>query len=288
MRVALLFLTSIAFAQEILIRPQWKAGDRFEFEHIQSHEEARRPQSRVTSTTPLFLDIVEASPQGHTVRWRYGKAKQPAEREVPAALAKAEEMLLDLAIEARLGANGDFQKVNNESEMAAKLTEVMKTVLATLPPDAVEIPLLKQMLNTQMLLAAATGDMRAFFSIYGVKLQRGEKTRVAAVEPFPLQPGRTLTVQRFVGISREGEGSFDFQSATEYDIKQVEDRMLEWLTTRGMRVQDRSQMPQLFLTENAEYTFDRERGLISRALVTKRTTLEPGYDRIERREFRLK
>jgi hypothetical protein len=287
-RVALFFLSSFAFAQEIPIRPQWKAGDRFEFEHIQSHEEARRPQTRVTSMTPLYLEVVDTSPQGHTVRWRYGKAKQPAEREVPAALIKAEEMLLDLALEARLGPNGDFQKVNNESEIAAKLTEVMKTILATLPPDAVEIPLLKQMLNTQLLLAAATGDMRAFFAIYGVMLNRGEKARVAAVEPFPLQPGRTLTVQRFIGIAREGEKSLDFQSASEYDVKQVEDRMLEWLTTRGMRVQDRSQMPQLFLSENGEYSFDHQRGLVSRALVTKRTTLEPGYDRIERREFRLK
>ncbi len=288
MRFLSLLLASLAIPQEITIRPQWKAGDKFEFEHLQTHEEVRRPQSKIASSTPLFLEVAETSAQGHTVRWRYGKTKLPVEREAPPALAKAEEMLLDLSIEARLGPNGEFQKVSNEAAVAAKFNEVLKAVAATLPPDAPEIPLLKQMLNPQMLLASATGDMRAFFAPYGVKLREGEKTRVTVIQPFPLQPGRSLTVQLYFGISGANEEKTEFQSVAEYDIQQLGDRVLEWLTTNGMRVQDRSQMPQLFLSESGEFRFDKGRGLLSRAVVTRRSTMEPGYDRLERREFVLK
>jgi hypothetical protein len=284
----LLLVACLAIAQEITIRPQWKAGDKFEFEHLQTHEEVRRPQSKIASSTPLFLEVVETSPQGHTVLWRYGKTKLPVEREAPPALAKAEEMLLDLAIEARLEPNGEFQKVSNETAVAAKFNEVLKAVAATLPPDAAESTLLKQMLNPQMLLASATGDMRAFFAPYGVKLRGGEKTRVTVSQPFPLQPGRSLTVQLYFGISGATEEKTEFQSVAEYDIQQVGDRVLEWLTTTGMRVQDRSQMPQLFLSETGEFRFDNDRGVMSRAVVTRRSTMVPGYDRTERREFVLK
>lgn len=288
MRLSLLLLAALSFAQEFTIRPQWKAGDKFEFEHIQTHEEVRRPQSKITSSTPLFLEVAETSAQGHTVRWRYGKTKLPVEREAPPALAKAEELLLDLAIEARLGPNGEFQKVLNEAQVGLKMGEVMKAVVATLAEGAAEVPLLKQMLNPQMLIATAAGDMKAFFAPYGVSLREGEKTRVTVIQPFPLQPGRSLTVQLYFGITGSNEEKTEFQSVAEYDIQQLGDRVLEWLTTNGMRVQDRAEMPQLFLSETGEFRFDKSRGLLSRAVVTRRSTMEPGYDRLERREFVLK
>lgn len=288
MRLSLLLVACVAIAQEITIRPQWKAGDKFEFEHLQTHEEVKRPQSKISSATPLFVEVVETSAQGHTIRWRYGKTKLPVEREAPAALAQAEALLLDLALEARLGPNGEFQKVLNEGQVGVKMGEVMKAVVATLPEGAAEVPLLKQMLNPQMLLATAAGDMKAFFSLYGLKLSLREKTRVTVSQPFALQPGRSLTVQQYFEVVGADEERTEFKSVAEFDIQQLGDRVMELMTLQGMRVQDRSQIPQLFLSEMGEFRFDHRRGVLSSAVVTKRTSMAPGFDRMERREFVLK
>lgn len=274
-------------AAEITVRPQWNAGDRFLFEQVKTRQEAGRPEASGTSRTPVHLEVLSASEKGYQVRWRYGKTQLPAGRELPAALARAEELMLDLALEVELSPLGEYRKVLNEAQVGAKMGEVFRTVAASLGPDAPEIPLLKQMLQAQPFLNTALSDLQSYCSMYGITLREQEKVRLTRTQSFALQPGRMLQVQVYAGLGREGEESYTFGSDTEYDIQQLEDRMRELLLNNGVRIQDRAQMPQLFLSEKGEYTFDRKRGLLSRVLVVRQTTIAPGLDRTERYEFVL-
>lgn len=241
-----------------------------------------------TSSTPIYIEVLRSSAEGHVIRWRSGKTRLPAGREVPEALLKAEELMLDLVIDAQLSADGEYQKVVNESAVAAKMADVTKVIMGMFPAGTKELAPIQQMLNPQFFLATATVDIQTYFGMYGIALKPQEKVKAPVTQPFPLKPGMTLTADFSVELVAIDAEKADFKSTTTYDAKELAGRMAEFFAASGIKLPEGTPVPELKMADSGECRFDRKRGLLTRVLAIRQMNMVPGLERTDQREYLLK
>jgi hypothetical protein len=273
--------------QEISVRPLWKVGDTIRLEYKRTREDARRPESNGTSTTPITIRVLAAGTDGYRVLWSMGKTELSAGQHIPPAVMALQEKVSAMQMEIQLSADGEYQKLVNSTDVIAKMGAMMDQLLPSITKDEAEQKKLREFMSPELLLASAEGDAKTYFGMYGVALEVGETVTAPMTQPFPLAPGQTVAAQFAVRLAKADDKAALLRSETSYDAASLKTAMNEMLKKAGVPEAALDKMPTLDLADEGEYEVDRRTGTIARMSTVRRIKAEGIVGRMDRREFRV-
>src|SRR5262245_28548394 len=131
--VAIGVTAATAFAQDVTIRPQLRAGDEFRLEVSRIREDSSRPQLNGASRTVVGVRVVSATADGCVLDWMPGETAldNPQAAQDPMVVA-ASGIISQMVFRLNLNADGEFTGVANQSEVAPKLQAMLDTITQSL------------------------------------------------------------------------------------------------------------------------------------------------------------
>lgn len=283
-----LLAATVLMAQDVHVTPKWKQGDVLRLEYLRTREDSRRPESNGTSKTPVDVTILSADVKGFAVRWKSGKTELPAGMKVPENVLRIQDKAMELFVDIQLSAEGEFASVLNAKEVSARMGELVSVMTKDLEQDAQAKALIRQVLNPDLLLAAASSDAQTYFGLYGVALKPKEKITVDLDQPFPLAPGKTLRSRLEVELVDLKDGLARFQTTTRFDPAAVKTAMADVFLKAGIKAEDLDKVPPVEILDTGSFLFETQTGLIREALTDRRTMTGGVQARRDKKEFRLR
>jgi hypothetical protein len=282
-----------AAAQEVTIRPNLRAGDRFTLEIARSREDSSRPQQNAKSRALVNVEVVSATPAGLVLDWSAAEPAGTAPTVTDPVVAAAERALRGLRFRLVLDADGQFTGLANESEVLLKLESAIRAMTdglaAQVPPAEREAfrKFMVQVLTSDTLLSSALRDVTTYFGLNGVALQVGETLESDVEMPSPLGGGALPAHVEIVMHSATPEIA-TLKITTRFApsaIGQLVQGMYQQLG-RPAPAQALDAMGAVEFGDEGGYTYERATGLM-RAVAVTRTVLVGQLRRVDRLDIRL-
>lgn len=286
-------LTATALAAflgfEPSLKPRWRAGDEFTVEIIRKREDSRRPASNGTSTTRVRAKVLETEPARSVVDWVPGPTSfsNAAVAQNP-ILLKSADALKDVHLELILDEDGNYSGLRNESEVSAKLENMLRIMLSEWGSEPQVQNSIRQVLNPQVLLGSVTREAQMYFSLGGVELKQGFSVEAPVQYPNPLGSGVLKAVMR-VAVSSFEASEVRARISTRFDAEVLRDMTLKLLQQAGGNASaaEIAKLPSLQVTDETEGAADPRIGLATQLSVTRATTMGPQLNRLDEWRFRL-
>jgi len=280
--IAAFIVTTVqGFAQEVTIRPKLRDGDEFRLELTRTRENSARPQQNSKSRTLVDVRVISATPLGFILEWIPGETvlDNPQAAQDPLMVA-ASDALRGLRFRLMLNAEGKFERLANEAEVAPKLQAMLDTIVqelsARLPAEqrASFQNLISQVLSPAALIASATREVEIYFGLNGTSLAPGQTAETKLQVPSPLG-GAEISARFRVQLESVAPDSASFKTTTVYDAAALQ-RMTETLVRQAGGVVppgELAKLPPMQMTDEGEYLFDPVVGLTREVIVNRRMSV---------------
>jgi hypothetical protein len=282
-----------AFAQDLTIAPKLLAGDVFRLEITRTRDNPSQPQQNGRSTTLVDVHVASASADGIILDWIPGKTILPDRQQENPLLRAAATLLDGLTLRLGLTADGEFDALLNEREVAARLQPVVDLMVegavASMPPEDRKPfqAFISQLLSPALLIGAATVDAKTYFSQNGVTLAVGETIEADLEQPNPLGGGTLPARFRITCESATAESAM-FVTSTTYDksaFTQIA-RSLAEKSGKPLPPEELAKIPPIEMKDEGRFVLDRATGLMREAAVKRRISAG-AMQRVDGWEMRL-
>ena len=280
---ALLAGAFAAHAQDITVMPNLREGDTFQVELTRTRQNTTRPQQNGESRTVVTVQVISSSPDGTLLDWAPGETEfdNPLMAGDP-LIANASEAIRGIHFRLMLNAEGELTGLANEDEVVPKLQSVVDTLVQELSGN---VPaeqrqafknLIDQVLSPAALISSATREAEIYFSLSGVELTAGESVDADIQVPNPFGGG-PLTAQFRVELKSVTPDSAMLATTTVYDAEMLREMTLRLLqqTGRPPSPEEVASLPSMILSDDGQYRYDRELGLMREVIVNRRVSVAP-------------
>jgi hypothetical protein len=291
--VTFLALAATAFAQEVRVTPNLRAGDAFRLEISRTRENRPpSPQDGKGSTT-VDVRVLTVTPEGTTLEWQ---------SDTPANFPAAQEALMRAAANAmagmkpviRLTADGEVAGLVNEADVLAKMraaTDIIRrAALDKLPPAANRQgmeAMLEQVLSPSVLIGTVVRDAQTYFGLNGLELAVGATVTVDVQQPNPMG-GEPLPAKFSVRVESATADAAVLVTTTTYDGAALM-RMTRVLMEKSgapVSAEELARNPVMEMSDEGRFVFGRAVGLMRELTVNRRVSVA-GQSRLDRTEIRL-
>ena len=289
----LLFVSSIASAQEVAVRPRVNPGDEFHVELTRVRQDRGKPT--VTSRTPITVQVISVGSDGAVWDWvpgpvQFADASDNSNPLVAAVVAATRGLHFRLA----LTADGEFIGIQNAGEVSAKLQGILNTLITVVerevPQDrkAAVAPTLRQLLSPETMVATAAGDAQMYLALNGVELAAGERAQAPMSTAMPLGSGSIASV---ITITMDSVTPAVARLSTEtaYDataLRAATTALVQQVAGRALSAEEEAKMPTLQMTDKGRFEFDRTFGLMREVVINRRIAAD-GLERTDEWTLRL-
>ena len=275
-------LAATTASQEVVLRPRLVAGDEFRLEVLRSREDSTNPQSNHTSKTAVTVKVLSASARGFIVEWRPGRSSIDGPgATIDPALMTAAQLVGDVSMKLTLGADGEFEGVENEAELLPKLQSLIDVVVRenvkTMSAEEADRfrAFMKQMLPPAVLVTMISKDAETYLSMYGVALARGESVEAQLEQPNPFG-GDPIPAVLKVRMSEVTADAATLDSSTTFDPVALTRFTLGLIEkSAGQKAPEEVAKMRLELIDSGKVVFDRKLGLIRDVDVTRGMAFGP-------------
>jgi hypothetical protein len=278
---ALLLTTTQTFAQELVIRPKFRAGDEFRLELTRTRENSARPQQNGESRTLVDVRIISATPQGFVLDWIPGETviDNPRAAQDPLITA-ASDAVRGLRFRIRLSAEGTFAGLANQPEVAPRLQAMLDTITQQLSArlPAQQRPsfqnLIAQVLSPSAVIASATREVEIYFGLHGTTLALGKTAETNLRLPGPLGTGE-IPAKFKVQLESLKPDSASLKTKTTYDAAALSGMTESFVRQTGVAnpAGQGVKFPPMQMEDDGTYLFDPRVGLMREMTVNRRLSV---------------
>lgn len=288
----------LAAQEKVKVRLSARQGDSVTLRMTRIREDANHPDRNGRSVTPVELRILEASPTGFVLSWKYGKTTIGRQLSGPEAamLEASSELLGSFTLEAVLDRDGAFQRIRNEAAVSKTMASMTGGIIQLLlkdEPSEVKrnntAAMLRQTLSPAVQLQLASRDLQNYFGWFGAELAPGGAVAEFPYEfPFPLGGGKVPAKIR-VRMPESDAKRAIITTVTEYDTAALADLTRQFFAKAMPQAsqQQLERLPSLSMADEGRYEFDHAAGWFRHVVITRRMSLADKMRRSDGWEFHL-
>ena len=271
-------------AKTLELKPKWKKGDavRYDMTRTQVRESDAKVVRKVTTHTPVEIEVIEADPDGSVVRWAQGTTTfdDPKLDDDPTVRA-INAIFKNMDIDLDLDANGTYEGLRNWKELRNTGHKVQDAVLAQMSKTGTSKATVDYLRKETDKFFASKETVEATFSKqaallvipFGNKFELGKtveyETQLPNVlggdEPFPAKGTYLLKA-----IDKDANTATLVykQTPDPKELNRVLRKFFDDLATKTGKPAPKD-LPELDLTDTMEYEFDLASGWVKSVTHTR-------------------